>query len=110
MADIHRAGGNPLVAVVHSHLVEAVVRSHLAAGVRSQAAGVRSQAAGAVEHNHPAVSAEVDSHPVAVEGNDPEAAAVAGNRPAAVADSSPAEGVVDRSLTLLTAEVAVAAG
>jgi hypothetical protein len=103
MADIHRAGGNRLVVVVHSHLVEAVVRSHLAAGVRSQAAG-------AVEHNHPAVSAEVDSHPVAVEDNHPEAVAVAGNRPVAVADSSPAEGVVDRSLALLTAEVAVAAG
>jgi hypothetical protein len=104
MADIHRAGGNRLVVVVHSHLVEAVVRSHLAAGVRSQAAG-------AVEHNHPAVSAEVDSHPVAVEGNHhPDVVAVAGNRLAAVADSSPAEGVVDRSLTLPTAEVAVAAG
>jgi hypothetical protein len=92
MADIHRAGGNRLVAVVHSHLEEAVVRSHLAAGVRSQAA------------------AEVDSHPVAVEGNHPEAVAVAGNHLAAVADSSPANGVVDRSLTLPTAEVAVAAG
>jgi hypothetical protein len=95
MADIHRAGGNRLVAVVHSHLEEAVVRSHLAAGVRSQAAG-------AVEHSHPAVSAEVDSHP--------EAVAVAGNHLAAVADSCPADGVVDRSLTLPTAEVAVAAG
>jgi hypothetical protein len=88
---------------VHSHLEEAVVRSHLAAGVRSQAAG-------AVEHSHPAVSAEVDSHPVAVEGTHPEAVAVAGNRLAAVADSSPLDGVVDRSLTLPTAEVAVAAG
>lgn len=103
MADIHRAGGNRLVAVVHSHLEEVVVRSHLAAGVRSQAAG-------AVEHSHPAVTAEVDSHPVAVEGNHPEAVAVAGNHLAAVADSSPANGVVDRSLTLPTAEVAVAAG
>jgi hypothetical protein len=103
MADIHRAGGNRLVVVAHSHLVEAVVRSHFAAGVRSQAAG-------AVEHNHPAVSAEVDSHPVAVEGNHPEAVAVAGSRLAAVADSSPADGVVDRSLTLPTAELAVAAG
>jgi hypothetical protein len=99
MADIHRAGGNRLVAMVHSQLVEAVVRSHLAAGVRSLAAGVRSQ-----------VSAEVDSHPVAVDGNHPEVVAVAGNHPAAVADSSPAEGVVDQSLTLPTAEVAVAAG
>jgi hypothetical protein len=72
-------------------------------------AGVRSRAAGAVEHNHPAVTG-VDSHPVvAAEDNHP-AAAVAGNRLGVVADSSPAEGADDRSLSLPTAEVAVAAG
>jgi hypothetical protein len=90
MADIHRAAGShrgaagthlveavdsQLVAVVDSHPEAAVVGNHLVAVVDS----------------HP-VAAVVGNHLVAVVDSHPEAAVVA--------DSSPAEGVVDRSLTL----------
>ena len=59
---------------------------------------------------HPAM-VEVDTRPPAGAVDSP---LVVGNRPAVVADSSPAEGAVDRSLTLpgyaLTAEVVAVAG
>jgi hypothetical protein len=87
MADIHRAAGSHRGAA-GTHLVEAV-DSQLVAAVDSHP--VVGNHLVAVVDSHP-VAAVVGNHLVAVVDSHPEAAVVA--------DSSPADGVVDRSLTL----------